>query len=154
MSRLTLRRKQLFARIALASWLVTVIALTLAPNPGRGQRINLHPSLDLTHDLRNTVLNVLANLLLFMPFGALASAANIGVKTWWRVLLAAAVVGSGLEAAQWFMEVGRATDINDVIANALGSMVGFTAATLLVVGSRKHRPVPVDESRTVGVTGR
>lgn len=69
---------------------------------------------------------VLANLVLFVPFGVylrlLAPA-----RAWWRHAAVAALASLALEAAQYVLAVGR-SDVTDVLVNAAGGALGVGLA--------------------------
>lgn len=69
----------------------------------------------------------LLNILLFMPLGALA--VLLSRRSWWLVTLAAALGSSAIEVVQWLFLV-RDGDVNDVVANTLGALLGTVAVTL------------------------
>ncbi|BDV30339.1 VanZ family protein [Microbacterium terricola] len=72
---------------------------------------------------------VLANLVLFLPFGV-----HLGLLApswrWWRVLATAAGASLALEVTQYVLAVGS-SDITDVIMNSAGGLLGFGALTLI-----------------------
>lgn len=72
---------------------------------------------------------VLANVLIFVPFGL-----QLGLLApawrWWRTAAAAAAVSLGLEVTQYLLAVGS-TDVTDVVANTVGSLVGLALLALL-----------------------
>lgn len=96
--------------------------------------------------VRYLVGDVLGNVLLFVPLGlAVAGAAGAGRSSAAR-LTAAGGAGAGLSLAVEALQLlvpGRATDVDDVIFNTLGALVG--GAALLVAerlyrrGARKRR---------------
>lgn len=93
---------------------------------------SLIPFAGITADLKNALLNVL----LFFPLGFLLPLLwrrfqNIRKALWFG--LAMTII---IELLQIF--TFRATDINDVITNFLGTVLGFLTADFL----RKRRPVP------------
>jgi len=77
-------------------------------------------------------LEVVANVLLFVPFGV-----YLGLLaprwSWWRAAALFAASSLGLEVAQYVLAVGS-SDVSDVIANTAGGLVGFG---LLVVVRRR-----------------
>ena len=96
---------------------------------------------------------VVANILLFVPFGL-----YLGVLApswrWWKAAAAIAGASLVLEAAQYLLSVGSA-DVTDLIANTAGGLVGLgllammhrrlAARTITVVTTvlrRRHGPGP------------
>ena len=136
-------RRQALARAALVAWLVVVLMLTLFPNPGRGQSYNLRPGADLS--CSRSLLNLGVNLLLFAPLGAFATAAQVRLGSWWRVLAVATALSLTIEAAQWVTKVGRAADANDVVGNAAGALVAFAVTAVLAQQARRRRPAATSD---------
>ena len=68
---------------------------------------------------KNDVLQNLQNILFFVPFGFL-----FPVKNWKTVLISAVVFSVLIEAAQYIFGLGLC-ELDDVICNALGAMIGF-----------------------------
>lgn len=68
--------------------------------------------------------DVLGNLAFFLPLGALVLILGYSVR---RATLAGFLLSLGVEIAQYTFAVGR-TDINDLIFNTLGALVGAWCA--------------------------
>lgn len=64
----------------------------------------------------------LGNVLMFLPFGFLLPFVWKKVRLW-RVVLAGMVLSAVIEVGQ--IVVARSTDIDDLIANTLGTLVGY-----------------------------
>jgi len=150
------RRRDSTARRAWILAVVVVVAAVLwitlspVPQPGAGAGTNLRPlehhgrALEaLFHAPQNRdailyylVSDVLGNILLFLPLGFVCAGALGGGRTAVRRLAAVGGLGLALsisiEAIQLLIP-GRATDVDDVIFNALGAVVG---GALLLVGER------------------
>jgi glycopeptide antibiotics resistance protein len=78
------------------------------------------------------------NVILFVPVGALAAA------VWWRrspVLVWLACVGfsASIEAFQYLVPTGRVANMADLLANALGALVGIGLASWLGVRTAPRR---------------
>lgn len=125
-------RRRLVFRIVLAGWLVGIALVTLSPVPGRGQSLNLRPGHDLTYHW--AMLNVVVNAVLYAPFGAVAAGARVGLGAWWRVVGAAVALATTIEVVQYYAGIGRAADVNDVLADALGAVAAYG-----VVAARRRR---------------
>lgn len=81
------------------------------------------------------VTDVLGNVILFLPLGFVTAGALRGRPAVRRLAAAAGfgvLLSAGIEGLQLFVP-GRATDVDDVIFNGLGTVVG---ASLLLVGER------------------
>ena len=70
------------------------------------------------------------NVLLFVPFGLLAPLLLPGLRRWWRTLAAGAGASLLIELAQVPWPGVRRADVNDVLTNALGTLLGFLAFRL------------------------
>jgi len=46
-------------------------------------------------------------------------------RSWWKILLFLLLLGSVIEFAQYLMQVGRNGDPRDVLANAIGAVLGL-----------------------------
>ncbi|MFC9952303.1 VanZ family protein [Streptomyces prasinus] len=122
---------------------VALARLTLQPSPASESLIhtNLHPgrSLQAYLDqpaLRDAVRQVGGNLLLGVPFGVLTPVLAPRTRGFVRVLLLTGIVMLMVEFAQGAMITGRAFDIDDVILNTSGALIGY-----LLLGRRLSRAV-------------
>jgi glycopeptide antibiotics resistance protein len=121
--------------------------LTLQPSPASEAltHSNLHPGRSLKAylnqpELRDAVRQIGGNLLLGVPFGVLVPVVAPRTRGILRVLMLTAVVMLLVEFAQGAMVTGRAFDIDDVILNTTGALVGY-----LIVGRRLSRAVHARE---------
>ncbi|MBL3666070.1 VanZ family protein [Streptomyces sp. M2CJ-2] len=117
--------------------------LTLQPSPASEALIhtNLRPGRSLRAyldqpALRDAVRQVGGNILLGMPFGLLAPVVAPRTRGFLRVLLLTGSVMLMVEFAQGAMITGRAFDIDDVILNTSGALIGY-----LLLGRRLSRAV-------------
>jgi glycopeptide antibiotics resistance protein len=134
------------AGLLLVGWLIAGVALTLHPaHPLPGQVVddNLVPFHTLRIYLANLdsefwVRNALGNLGLLLPLGLLGPIALPVLRRWWLILPLALVISASIELAQhWIPD--RSADIDDVIVNVVGALLGY----LLFVSVRwvsKNRP--------------
>lgn len=81
--------------------------------------INLEPFLYMFSDLRSTVLNVV----LFLPLGLFLPILWEDFSSLWKTVLVGFLTSLTIELLQIF--TFRATDINDLMTNTLGTLVGF-----------------------------
>ena len=101
--------------------------------------INIVPFTEiLRYDLNSElfIYNVLGNIALFIPFGYII-ASYVKPKKIWTNMLIALIVSSTIEFVQ--LNIGRSFDIDDIILNTLGCVIGF----LIFVGIRaiaRHLP--------------
>jgi glycopeptide antibiotics resistance protein len=66
----------------------------------------------------NTLQNI-CNILLFIPFGYF-----VPKRSWIAALIAGLVFSTLIESTQYFFALGRC-ELDDVISNTIGSMVGY-----------------------------
>lgn len=74
---------------------------------------------------KEDVLQNLLNILFFVPFGVL-----FPLKKWNVVLVASCVFSVMIESAQYFFMLGLC-ELDDVICNTLGAMIGFWIVVII-----------------------
>jgi glycopeptide antibiotics resistance protein len=101
------------------------------PNNYKPQLVPLHGIL---FDLKSSPLEMLAalfgNVLLFAPFGFLLPLLVPAMRRWWQALAAGAGLSLLIELYQLVWPSVRKADVNDVLMNALGTLLGFAALRL------------------------
>ncbi|HEY7737740.1 MAG TPA: VanZ family protein [Candidatus Limnocylindria bacterium] len=134
------------AGILLALWLALGLLLTLAPiEPPEGLIVVPNPvplrtiaiymaNLDSPFWVRQLV----GNLLLLLPVGLLGPVAFPPLNGWLRVFLAALALSLAIEIAQLWIP-NRMADIDDVLLNVAGAMLGYAILTVLRLGSGPRR---------------
>lgn len=103
-------------------YLAVVLALVGFPNIIMLQMeftVNLIPFIYMLSDLVNACLNVF----LFVPFGFFLPMLWKEFRSIKSVALAGIVATSFIEISQLF--TGRATDIDDIITNSIGTLIGY-----------------------------
>jgi glycopeptide antibiotics resistance protein len=134
------RPMRTLAALVLGAWLLTGLVLTLQPaHPLPGQVVdnNLIPLHTIRIYLANLgswfwMRNALGNLVLLLPIGLLGPIALPALARWWRVALLALAISTAIEVTQlWIPD--RSADIDDVIVNVVGALLGYL---VLVVGRR------------------
>lgn len=127
----------------MVAFAVVLAKLTLAPSPASEAltHTNLRPGRSLRAyldqpELRDAVRQIGGNLLLGVPFGVLVPVVAPRTRGLLRVLLLTATVMLLVEFAQGALVTGRAFDIDDVILNTTGALVGY-----LLLGRRLSRAV-------------
>lgn len=122
---------------------VVLARLTLQPSPASEAltHTNLHPGRSLRAyldqpGLRDAIKQIGGNILLGVPFGVLAPVVAPRTRGFLRILVLTAVVMLLVEVAQGLLVTGRAFDIDDVILNTAGALLGY-----LLVGRRMSRAV-------------
>lgn len=86
---------------------------------------NIIPFKEITrYELSSTqfYINVVGNILLFIPFGYIV-AAYIKPKKIWTNMIIAIIVSSTIELVQ--LKIGRSFDVDDILLNTLGCIIGF-----------------------------
>ncbi|WP_406439868.1 VanZ family protein [Streptomyces sp. NBC_01613] len=131
----------------MVAFAVVLARLTLEPSPASVSlaHTNLHPGRSLKAyldqpALRDAVKQIGGNLLLGVPFGILVPVVAPRARGLLRVLLLTAVVMLLVEFAQGALITGRAFDIDDVILNTSGALIGY-----VLLGRRLGRAVHARE---------
>ncbi|MFE4550836.1 VanZ family protein [Streptomyces sp. NPDC056785] len=133
----------LVAFVAMVGFAVVLARLTLEPSPASKALIhtNLHPGRSLRAyldqpALRDAVKQIGGNILLGVPFGVLLPVLVPRTRGILRVVVLTAAVMLLVELAQGAFITGRAFDIDDVILNTSGALLGY-----LLLGRRMGRAV-------------
>lgn len=133
----------------MVAFAVVLAKLTLQPSPASEAltHTNLQPGSSLRAyldqpELRDAVKQIGGNLLLGVPFGILVPVVAPRTRGVLRVLLLTATVMLLVEFAQGALVTGRAFDIDDVILNTTGALIGY-----LLLGRRLSRVVHARGSR-------
>ena len=132
--------------VAVAAMVVFAAALariTLQPSPASEAltHSNLHPGRSLRAyldqpELRDAAKQIGGNLVLGVPFGILLPVVLPRARGILRVIALTAAVMLCVELVQGALVTGRAFDIDDVLLNITGAMVGY-----LLLGRRMGRAV-------------
>lgn len=125
----------------MVAFAVVLAKLTLEPSPASASLVhtNLHPGRSIRAyieqpALRDAVKQIGGNILLGIPFGVLIPVVAPRARGLLRVLLLTAMVMLLVEFAQGALVDGRAFDIDDVILNTSGALIGW-----IVLGRRMGR---------------
>jgi hypothetical protein len=129
------------ALVGMVAFAVALAKVTLVPSPASVHLIhtNLKPGASIRAyldqpALRDTVKQIGGNILLGVPFGILLPMLFPNARGVVRVLLLTALVMVVVETAQGLIVEGRAFDIDDVILNTTGALLGY-----LLLGRRLGR---------------
>ena len=132
-----------FAFAFMVAFAVVLARLTLEPSPASVDltHTNLHPGASLKlyldqPEMRDAIKQIGGNILLGVPFGILVPIIAPKTRGLLRILLLTAVVMLLVEFAQGALVEGRAFDIDDVILNTSGALIGY-----LLLGRRLSRAV-------------
>ncbi len=127
------------ALLLVGCWLIIATYGTLAglgAQPGPRSYFNLVPFRSYFADPPRTVAEVLGNVALFVPLGLLLPFVS---RRWTLplVLSVAAVLSMIIEVGQFLLNQGRSADIDDVVLNVIGAVVGWS---LWLVASKIGEP--------------
>jgi glycopeptide antibiotics resistance protein len=132
-----------FAFVFMVAFAVVLARLTLEPSPASVDltHTNLHPGASLKAyldqpELRDAFKQIGGNILLGIPFGILVPIIAPKTRGLLKILLLTAIVMLLVEFAQGALVEGRAFDIDDVILNTSGALIGY-----LLLGRRLSRAV-------------
>ena len=148
-------RKNL-ALAGFAAYLIVLFCLTLAffrtPPAPRASRLNLVPLVGIARFLRvggrGMVVNVLGNLAAFVPLGVLLPMLPGGVGSARRVAFVGFLLSLEIEALQ-LLSRQRTADVDDLILNTLGALLGYFAFARLNrsrLGLGEDRLLPSDDA--------
>ena len=112
--------------VFLAAWLAGLLFMTLRPSSGRGSLLNLVP---LSFEGPGAVIDAVLNVGVFMPLGLLLAAAAIRFPV---ALLIGLMLSVTIELSQFVVQVGRTSDINDLITNTTGTVLGWALGAAVV----------------------
>ncbi|MFD4552886.1 VanZ family protein [Streptomyces sp. NPDC058469] len=122
----------LLAFAFMVAFAVVLARLTLEPSPASKALVhtNLHPGRSLKAYLdqpamRDAIKQIGGNVVLGIPFGVLVPVFAPRARGILRVLLLTATVMLLVEFAQGALITGRAFDIDDVILNTTGALIGW-----------------------------
>lgn len=139
------------AGILLAVWLAAGLALTLQPVeplPGWVVEDNFIPFVTIAIYFANQgspfwVGQAVGNVLLLLPLGLLGPIAIPAMSGWLRVLVVALAVSLAIEAAQLWIP-NRSADVDDVLLNVIGALIGYATFTVLRLGSGRRSELAPD----------
>jgi glycopeptide antibiotics resistance protein len=140
---------RLISALFLAAWLIVIVAFTLRaahPLPGQVVTDNAVPFKTIGIYLDNLdsafwVSQLVGNLLLLLPVGLFGPLVVPWLGRWWRVILVAALASAAIEVAQ-FQVPDRSADVDDVLLNTLGALLGYWLLRLLRLSTGQPRPIP------------
>jgi glycopeptide antibiotics resistance protein len=146
-------RTRTWARWLIALTVVAILALTLLGSATGTGVPNLIPGWTVNQQLADPnhplgVFNVVGNVAVFVPLGWLLA---LVIRR--RPILVAAEVGFGLSAVVEVLQsfTGRITDIDDVILNGSGAVLGACVAVLILAARSASRRARA-RGRAIGET--
>ena len=120
------RSDRIAIAVFLAAWLAGLLFMTLRPSSGRGSLLNLVP---LSFAGPGAVVDAVLNVGVFVPLGLLLAAAAVRFPV---ALLVGSVLSVVIELSQFVVQVGRTSDINDLITNTTGTVLGWAVGAAVM----------------------
>ena len=125
--------------------LTGILILALGPNPGVDTSVNLQPLRGITSssgwsDLGLALVNLAGNLGIFAVLGGALALRFRDAPIGAALAVSLALFSVALELAQYVLNNGRSSDIDDVLMNVLGGTLGFAAGRWVIrlLGSDAH----------------
>ena len=135
-----LPRRKAVLSLLLAGYLAVVLSVTVLRFSG-GSGVNLHLGLAWREAWNKFTLklwlNIILNIGLFVPLGILLPLLWPKGRKWYWMLLSGFSLSLAIELMQLF--AGNMTDVDDLLHNTLGAMLGW-CAVMLVLELRGKRP--------------
>ncbi|MBB4687555.1 VanZ family protein [Amycolatopsis jiangsuensis] len=131
-----------------------LLLVTMPVGAAGGSAVHLVPGTDLTEAFSDdgSLWQVIGNLFLLGPLGALVPLRAPRLRSAGRIALVALIASLLVEAAQFVLHNGRVTSTDDVLLNTLGATLG---AALTRPGWRRFDlpvpPIPQQTRRTICV---
>jgi glycopeptide antibiotics resistance protein len=143
---------RLISALFLGAWLLATLAFTLRaahPLPGQVITDNLVPfttvRIYLAHlDSPFWQSQLVGNVLLLLPLGLLGPLALPWLGRWWRALLVASLFSTCIELTQLAIP-DRSADVDDVLLNSIGALLGYILLLALGLRPRPRYPLPSQE---------
>ena len=139
---------RLIAGVFLCLWLAAAFGFTLQEaHPAAGQVVNDNSTPFATIRIyldnlnsRFWVSQAVGNVLLLLPVGLFGPLALPWLGRWWRVVLVALLISVMIETAQlWIPE--RSADVDDVLLNVVGALVGYWLLLLVRLRPSTDQPL-------------
>jgi glycopeptide antibiotics resistance protein len=127
-----------WVRVAALMYIAALAVVTLLPIAWTGRPSTYEPQLVPFEGIRGELevspverlAELFGNVLLFVPLGLLLPLLVPAMRRWWQVLAVGAGVSLLLELYQLAWPGVRKASVNDLLMNALGAVLGFTALRL------------------------
>jgi glycopeptide antibiotics resistance protein len=117
--------------VLLAAWLLLLLDMTLRWFPEKHPAPNLVPFRSMRHDWGaggwSFWVNLVGNVVAFVPFGVLVPRCRTRPTSAWSVGLVALALSGAIELAQ-YLSGRRIADIDDVLLNVAGALLGYGLA--------------------------
>lgn len=121
-------------------YLALLLLLTLMPAPGiAAERVRLQPLVTIRSQLRAGgwpfLINVVGNIVAVVPLGLLLPSAAPRFRRVMRTVGLGLLLSAAIELAQ-LLATARVLDIDDVLLNGLGTLLGYLLFSFKLVLSR------------------
>ncbi|WP_217549487.1 VanZ family protein [Streptomyces sp. GbtcB6] len=140
-------------RLALGAWMLLVLVATLYPEQPLGsshEPINWHPGEQFSSpgvdqfELDLLTRQYLGNAAMFVPLGTLGW---LLTRRSFLTFICCAGFSAAIESIQQIMAAGRSADIDDLLCNSGGALVGLTLAAVSWLGIGLFERANVDTAR-------
>lgn len=123
-------------KLLLILYSAVVVYLTLLNRKAGSRRFNLTPFWSYRHFIKNIYFRrlILNNILLFVPFGFIISRLNPK----WSTIRILVLISVWIEMCQYMSGRGL-FELDDIISNSLGGLIGLTAGMLWMYAERFFR---------------
>ena len=129
--------------LVLVLHVLLLLDMTLRWFPRQAPSRNLVPFRTIAYDLTvggwDFYVNVLGNIVAFIPFGFLPPLISRRRLSWAGVGAAGALFSAAIVGSQFLLGT-RVTDVDDVLLNATGTLIGFMVAARLRPGEPARAP--------------
>ncbi|SKB02546.1 VanZ like family protein [Agreia bicolorata] len=112
--------------VFLTAWLAGLLFMTMRPSAGKGTLLNLVP---LSFQGPGAVVDAVLNVGVFVPLGLLLVAAGMRFPV---TLLIGLLLSVGIELSQYLAQLGRTADVNDLLTNTTGTVLGWALGAAIV----------------------
>jgi glycopeptide antibiotics resistance protein len=122
--------RRIILAIVLGVYIIFLLDIALFHFQASHPRANWVPFRSIIHDWRNGgwgfVVNFVGNLVAFLPMGLLPPLIRPRRTTLWQVALFSLSISFAIEAGQ-YISGRRVPDVDDLILNTLGGVLGYLA---------------------------
>jgi glycopeptide antibiotics resistance protein len=125
-TRVRARGDRIAMGLFLTGWLAGLLFMTLRPSSGRGSLLNFVP---LKFEGPGAIVDAVLNVGVFVPLGLLLAAAAVRFPV---ALLIGLLLSAAIEVSQYLVQVGRTSDVNDLITNTTGTVLGWAVGAAIV----------------------
>jgi glycopeptide antibiotics resistance protein len=127
-----------WVRVAALVYIAALVVVTLLPIAWFGRPDDYRPQLVPFEGIRvefqespvGELADLFGNVLLFAPLGFLLPLLVPAIRRWWQVLAVGAGISLLIELYQLIWPLVRKANVDDLLMNALGALLGFAALRL------------------------